>query len=109
HAISAAIAAMRSIFMAVPPMWAIYCRILTSIVCSSGGRSRELFLLFRALTLRKGRPFAKFLTIDQDCSAKSAQSAAAREQRHEIHLVQPDAVALSAGRFPGEESLGLGR
>src|ERR1700749_3807570 len=62
------------------------------------------------LSLRKleGARIAKGLTNDQNFPEQSTKSAEYRETRDEIHLVQPDAVAVSAGRLPGEEPLGVG-
>ena len=42
-------------------------------------------------------------------SASGSAGPCRRRDRHEIHLVQPDAVAVPAGRLPGEEPLGVGR
>ena len=41
-------------------------------------------------------------------SASGSAGPCPRRDRHEIHLVQPDAVAVPAGRLPGEEPLGVG-
>ncbi|MBV8978889.1 MAG: hypothetical protein JO261_05480 [Alphaproteobacteria bacterium] len=51
---------------------------------------------------------AKPLTIHQDCPQTEAQSAVRRERSDEVHLVQPDALALPAGGLPREAPLGLG-
>jgi hypothetical protein len=68
--------------------------------------SREATLSLRKFQAAR---IAKPPAIHQDHGEVRPQDAARREQAHEIHLVQPDAVAVPAGRFPGEEPLGLGR
>ncbi|MEI9928997.1 MAG: hypothetical protein WDM89_00145 [Rhizomicrobium sp.] len=73
----------------------------------------ELFEALAAqshLSLRKleDTRIAKELTNDQNFPDESTKSAAYRETRDEIHLVQPDAVAVPAGRLPGEEPFGVG-
>ncbi len=61
------------------------------------------------LTETQERANCQGLTNDQNFPDESTKSAEYRETRDEIHLVQPDAVAVSAGRLPGKEPLGVGR
>jgi alkanesulfonate monooxygenase SsuD/methylene tetrahydromethanopterin reductase-like flavin-dependent oxidoreductase (luciferase family) len=50
------------------------------------------------LSLALGEPPISVIVVQM-----TAQRGGAGGRQHEVHLVQPDAVALSAGRFPGEE------